>query len=96
MCQVTSVLQFMFEVTDLSLKTLHLKTQVGVGRVELTQLTALGWLVLVMLVLVMVMLVMLGRWRWDSKATVRGSFSLQVCLQLTDLVLETPEIVVIS
>ena len=91
MCQVTSVLQFMFEVTDLSLKTLHLKTQVGVGRVELTQLTALGWLV-------MVMLVMLGRWRWDrwSKATVRGSFSLQVCLQLTDLVLETPEMVVIS
>ena len=89
MCQVTSVLQFMFEVTDLSLKTLHLKTQVGVGRVELTQLTALGWLV-------MVMLVMLGRWRWDSKATVRGSFSLQVCLQLTDLVLETPEMVIIS
>ena len=93
MCQVTSVLQFMFEVTDLSLKTLHLKTQVGVGRVELTQLTALGWLV-------MVMLVMLGRWRWRwdrwSKATVRGSFSLQVGLQLTDLVLETPEMVVIS
>ena len=94
MCQVTSVLQFMFEVTDLSLKTLHLKTQVGVGRVELTQLTALGWLV-------MVMLVMLGRWRWWrwdrwSKATVRGSFSLQVCLQLTDLVLETPDMVVIS
>ena len=49
----------MFEVTDLSLKTLNMRTQVGVGRVELVQLTALGGLMVVM---------RWGRWRrwWSS------------------------------
>ena len=46
----------MFEVTDLSLKTLHLKTQVGVGRVELSQLTAVGGMVMMMR----------RWWRWGS------------------------------
>ena len=38
----------MFEVTHLSLKTFHVRTQVGVGRVELTQLTAVGGMVMMM------------------------------------------------
>ena len=49
----------MFEVTDLSLETLHVRTQVGVGRVELTQLTAVGGMMVMMMR-------RWGRWRWWS------------------------------
>ena len=36
----------MFEVTHLSLETANMRTQVGVGRVELVQLTVMGRLVM--------------------------------------------------
>ena len=79
----------------MSLQTSNMGAQVGVGRVELAQLTAVDG----------VMMRRRGRRRSSTEmmttlgtapaspltaAGVRGSSPLQVCLQLTDLVLETP------
>ena len=40
------MLELMFEVTHLSLETANMRTQVGVGRVELAQLTGMGRVVM--------------------------------------------------
>ena len=96
----------MFEVADLSLKAGNMGAQMGVGRIKLTQLTVLAGMMMVMVRgrgrggrrSSAEMMTTLGTTLHSTPtsaglltaAGVGRGFSLQVRLQLTDLMLETP------